>query len=522
MTDFRATPEQNLAVAPSVLRRMNNAARLTTLAVRVISPAAAVSGVVWLFFPGYTQFLTFGGVLMIMIAGGLLYPVLKKAGRERRGRQVFLLLSILTATLMPYAMNEMHTMTLAPFILIIAINYVILGPEEGGHWISAIGMTAFLVSNGLYFFWNPDWIHPLHEYTSLGLTLLLGASFLSLGIVLLYLIISQRESLYEQFLEANRVVEQRAEAEHYQREQLQRAYQEIETRIKTEEEQRGQMFVVGMQIRQASANLLKAASDIRDSTGQQAIGTSQQTSALSETAATIGRVKDMAEQNSKRALEMASAAQKTVEVSSSGQQAVAYTIESITQIRDKVQDIAGNILELSDQTQQISEIITTVNQIATQSNLLALNAAVEAARAGEHGRGFAMVAAEVRDLAEQSRSATAQVRLLLGDIQQATQATVLVTQEGAKDVDRGVQLAVQARAAIEHLAEVIQDSAQASAQMVVSGQQQASGIDQIMTAMEHINIASTQNLDSTRKADRAAQNLNVLARHLTELVEQFR
>src|SRR4051795_9573994 len=122
-------------------------------------------------------------------------------------------------------------------------------------------------------------------------------------------------------------------------------------------------------------------------------------------------------------------------------------------IREQVQSIADNILALSEQSQQIGEIIATVNDLADQSNLLALNAAIEAARAGEHGKGFAVVAAEIRSLAEQSKEATAQVRRLLGDIQRATNATVLATEEGTKGVEHGAQLIGQAGETIDELAE---------------------------------------------------------------------
>ena len=124
--------------------------------------------------------------------------------------------------------------------------------------------------------------------------------------------------------------------------------------------------------------------------------------------------------------------------------------------QSRVESIAENIVALSEQTQQIGEIITTVNDIAAQSNILALNASVEAARAGEYGKGFAVVAVEVRNLAEQSRQATAQVKAILSDIQKATNATVMATEEGTKQVEDGAQLAMKAGEAIEQLAEVIQ------------------------------------------------------------------
>ncbi|MFZ6031122.1 MAG: MCP four helix bundle domain-containing protein [Chloroflexota bacterium] len=272
----------------------------------------------------------------------------------------------------------------------------------------------------------------------------------------------------------------------------------------------------------SAANLNAAAAEILAATTQQAAGSSEQSAAISQTTTTVDEVKTISEQASMRAQEVASSSQKTVEVARSGQRSVQETIESMAQIKERVESIAENILALSDQTQQIGEIIATVNEIASQSNMLALNASVEAARAGEHGKGFAVVAMEVRSLAEQSRQATSQVKAILSEIQKATNTTVMVTEEGTKGVDRGVQLAAQAREAIEQLASVINESAQIATQVVVSGQQQQTGIEQIALAMQNINQATVQSLASTRQAEKSAQSLNDLARKMSETVAQYR
>ncbi len=108
-------------------------------------------------------------------------------------------------------------------------------------------------------------------------------------------------------------------------------------------------------------------------------------------------------------------------------------------IQTHMDSIAASIVRLSDQSQAIGEIIASVNDLAEQSNLLAVNAAIEAAKAGEQGKGFAVVAQEVRSLAEQSKQATAQVRNILGDIQKATSAAVMATEQGSKAVEAGVK-----------------------------------------------------------------------------------
>ena len=268
-------------------------------------------------------------------------------------------------------------------------------------------------------------------------------------------------------------------------------------------------------------NLSTATAEILAATSQQASGANEQSAAISQTTTTVDQVKTISEQSTQRAQEVVDASQRTVEVSRSGQQAVEETIQSMALIKEQVESIAENILALSEQTQQIGEIIASVNDISAQSNILALNASVEAARAGEHGKGFAVVAVEVRNLAEQSRQATAQVRAILSDIQNGINATVMATEEGTKVVDQGVQLATQAQETIGQLAGVIEESAQASMQVMAGGRQQATGVEQIAVAMQNINQATLQSLASTRQAEKAARDLSRLAHSLAEIVRQY-
>jgi len=275
-------------------------------------------------------------------------------------------------------------------------------------------------------------------------------------------------------------------------------------------------------ISDAANSLSSATAEILAATTQQASGASEQSAAISQTTTTVEEVKASTEQASMRAQDVATASQRTVEVARGGQTSVQATIESMGMIKEKVEGISENLLALSDQTQQIGEIIATVNEIASQSNMLALNASVEAARAGEHGKGFAVVATEVRSLAEQSRQATEQIKAILSEIQKATNSTVMATEEGVKGVDRGVQLSASSRESIEQLAAVINESAQVAAQVVASGQQQQTGIDQISLAMQNINQVTMQSLASTRQTEKSAQNLTELARKMSEILAQYR
>ncbi len=278
--------------------------------------------------------------------------------------------------------------------------------------------------------------------------------------------------------------------------------------------------VIG-QIRAAASALNEQASQILATTTQQASGATEQSAAVSQATTTVEQIKTIAAQLVARSQTVADTAQRTVEVSRSGQELSRETIAGMGQIKTRVDVIEENILALSERTQQIGEIIDTVNAIASQSNMLALNAAVEAARAGEQGKGFAVVAQEVRDLADRSTQATAQVKAILSDIQKATASTAMATEEGKKGVDAGVALVAQMRETIDQLAGVIDESAQSAAQMSAGGQQQTSGMEQIALAMQNINQVTVQSMASTRQAEKSAEELNELAQSLSVTVQQY-
>jgi len=142
-----------------------------------------------------------------------------------------------------------------------------------------------------------------------------------------------------------------------------------------------------------------------------------------------------------------------------------------------MENIAENILSLSERSQQIVDIIATVNDLAQQSNFLALNASIEAAKAGEHGKGFAVVAMEVRNLAEQSQQATAQIKNILSEIQSTMNSAVLVTENGTQKVTDGVSLIQKTGDVINQLAEVVNQGASSARQISASANQQSLGVD---------------------------------------------
>lgn len=271
-------------------------------------------------------------------------------------------------------------------------------------------------------------------------------------------------------------------------------------------------------LQETSSVIASGSAQILAATTEQAASANETLAAVSETVATVNEVAQTAEQATQRARTVAESAQRAAELGKTGRKAVEESVAGIQQVKEQVESIGRSILSLADQAQAIGEIITAVNDIAEQTNLLALNAAVEAARAGDSGRGFSVVASEIRTLAEQSKRSTVQVRQILGEIQRATGAAVMTTEQGTKQVSAAGKQIGEAGETIRNLSDAVQESAQTAAQIVASAGQQALGMEQIRHAVTSIHEATQQNLTASRQSEQAAQDLTKLGGRLLSLV----
>jgi len=279
---------------------------------------------------------------------------------------------------------------------------------------------------------------------------------------------------------------------------------------------------VAGQTRFASDNLNSAAAEILASTQQQSAGTSEQAAAIQQTTTTMEEVTQSTAQISERARQVAASAEAASAASHAGLHAAESTSRNMESIREQAEVVAGNVVALSEKTQAIGEIIATVNDLAEQSHLLALNAAIEAAAAGEHGRSFSVIASEVKNLADQSREATVQVRTILSDVQKSINSAVMLTEEAVKRVDAGKQQAGVADRTIREMTDGIQQSVQAFQQIVAGANQQQVGFAQVMQAVRDIGQASQQSAASTRQLEKAAVNLTALAQQLQKAIARYR
>lgn len=268
--------------------------------------------------------------------------------------------------------------------------------------------------------------------------------------------------------------------------------------------------------RDTSRRLGEASAAVNSSVAELSAGHVQQVSAITQTVATLDELRASAVTGRDRARAVLEHARKSEEISRTGSEAVVEVTAVMAQIRERVQTIATTILQLNERSQRIGEIVEAVTAIADQSKLLALNAAIEAAKAGEYGRGFGVVAAEVKELAERSQTATGEIRGILREIQRAANTSVMATEEGAKATDGGLAQVKRAQATIDALVGTIDVTSRSVQEIAHSVDQQTTSVEQIGGAMREVQVAVEQGSAGTRTIQ---DNMESLSRHVEALAE---
>ncbi|MFP2929700.1 methyl-accepting chemotaxis protein [Pyxidicoccus sp. 3LG] len=273
---------------------------------------------------------------------------------------------------------------------------------------------------------------------------------------------------------------------------------------------------------QSSTELLSdSVSGLNESAEQQNQMVSRHAAALQETQVTAQEIRQTAMLASDSAESVIQVAERAESLGRTGEEAIAASIDGLVDLRAQVEQITERIMSLGERTQQISGITETVKDLADQSHLLAVNAAIEAARSGEHGKGFAVVAREIRALADQSIRATTQVRKILSDISEAIAGTVEITAAGTARMEAGLTQVRTSGDTLRQLTAIVNDSTVSARQIAQTVSQQATGIEQIFTAVNELNSLMGDTVKRISTTSDSAVSLKMLSERVAQVVRSY-
>ncbi len=284
----------------------------------------------------------------------------------------------------------------------------------------------------------------------------------------------------------------------------------------------GKLHDIVASISRNAEGLSSAATQLSGSSESMAAGIQQ---TVDQTSAVATASEEMAATSSEIARNCTVAAdgsRQASELAASGSDIVAGTVEVMNRVSSRVRESAQTIESLGSRSDEIGEIIGTIEDIADQTNLLALNAAIEAARAGEQGRGFAVVADEVRALAERTTKATREISEMIKAIQRETRTAVVAMEQGVKDVEEGTSEACRSGKALQGILEQINSVAMQVNQIATAAEQQTATTSEISGNIQQITEVVNETATGTRETAAAAGQLAILADDLNRLVGQFR
>ncbi len=272
------------------------------------------------------------------------------------------------------------------------------------------------------------------------------------------------------------------------------------------------------EIQGSTRKLASSTSDISAIVQRQVSGATEQAASVNEVTTTSEEIAATARQISDNAASVKDIANEATRACQKGTEDTSNAITGMGSLKQHVQSIAESMLVLGKNSQKIGEVINIIDEISKQTNLLSLNAAIEAAGAGEEGKRFAVVAVEVKRLADRTVDATKQIKELIDMIQNSTNKTILLTEEGSKSVDEGFQMVEQVSTSLEGIVTLVKKTARAANEISLSTGQQTTATDNMAQSISDVSRVAAQVLKSSEDTRKTVGDINDLADQLRGLV----
>jgi methyl-accepting chemotaxis protein len=277
-----------------------------------------------------------------------------------------------------------------------------------------------------------------------------------------------------------------------------------------------------LEAREAGLRLSSSASQLLAAATQNESSTTQQAGAVHETTATMEELKGASKQIADNAQTVSTIAEGTLGATRQGEGAIRAFLGAMEKVRHNAVEVDDAIARLSRRVERIGTVVEVIDEIADRSDLLALNAALEGAKAGEAGRGFSIVAAEMRRLAENVLESTKEIKNLIAEIREATHAAKDASDGNKRMAGEGEQLGTVAMGSVASILEGAEQTASAARVIHLATQQQRTATEQVVQSMAEVEEATRQAQAGSRQATGAAAELARLAERLAELVRRFR
>jgi methyl-accepting chemotaxis protein len=275
---------------------------------------------------------------------------------------------------------------------------------------------------------------------------------------------------------------------------------------------------LGAQVGLAVGQVQSSSAELQAAASQQATSSREQSTAMTEITTTISEILATSRQIATSAQRVAKMAEQTAGSARSGDETVRKAHDAISSIQRQVDMIVHHMLDLGKKSQQIGLVLDIVTELAEQTNILSINATIEATAAGESGRRFAVVADEIRKLADRVGSSTKEIRGLIDEVRSAVNTTVMATETGSKSVESGTRQFGDVASSLRQITGLVSSTTEAAREIELSTQQQSTAVEQVNVAIANVAQASKETEAGSSQTLQTASQLAVLSKELLRLV----